>query len=119
MTEIKQYLPGTFCWVDLATTDAAAAKGFYTELFGWRASDLPAGDGMVYTLFDKQGKHVCALYEMSDRKQAQGLPARWTSYLSVASADESAARAESLGGKVRETPFDVKDIGRMAQLSLP
>ncbi len=119
MTEIKQYFPGTFCWVDLATTDATAAKRFYTELFGWRASDLPAGDGLVYTLFDKQGKHVCALYQMSGDKQARGLPARWASYLSVANADDSAARAEALGGKVLEVPFDVKDVGRMAVLRDP
>ena len=119
MTEMKQYLPGTFCWVDLATTDATEAKRFYTELFGWRASDLPAGDGLVYTLFDKQGKHVCALYQMSGDKQALGLPARWSSYLSVASADDSAARAEALGGQVLDAPFDVKDVGRMAVLRDP
>ncbi len=119
MTEIQHYFPGTFCWVDLATTDAAAAKRFYSDLFGWRASDLPAGDDMVYTLFDKHGKHVCALYQMSGDKQARGLPARWSSYLSVASADDRAARAESLGGKVLDAPFDVKDIGRMAVLQDP
>ena len=29
MTETMNYPPGTFCWVDLATSDTAAAKAFY------------------------------------------------------------------------------------------
>ena len=31
----ERYEPGTFCWVELATTDPAGAKAFYGELFGW------------------------------------------------------------------------------------
>ena len=26
---------GSFCWNELATTDAEACKKFYSELFGW------------------------------------------------------------------------------------
>jgi uncharacterized protein len=28
------YVPGTFSWVDLGTTDAEGAKAFYLGLFG-------------------------------------------------------------------------------------
>ena len=35
MQETPTYKPGTFCWVELGTTDNAAAKNFYTQLFGW------------------------------------------------------------------------------------
>jgi hypothetical protein len=41
---------GTFCWADLATTDAAAAMQFYTTLFGWTATDVPAGAAGTYTM---------------------------------------------------------------------
>lgn len=34
MTEYTEHEPGMFCWVELATTDAAGAREFYTELFG-------------------------------------------------------------------------------------
>ena len=37
MAERTQYTPGTFSWVDLATTDPDAAKSFYGALFGWKS----------------------------------------------------------------------------------
>ncbi len=39
MGERTSYPHGTFCFADLGTTDAAAAKAFYTGLFGWRADE--------------------------------------------------------------------------------
>src|ERR687896_85296 len=42
MGERDSYAPGTFCWADLGTTDADAAKAFYTRVFGWEAVDSPA-----------------------------------------------------------------------------
>src|SRR5262245_1732891 len=35
MTNVDKHPPGSFCWIELATTDQNAAKGFYTSLFGW------------------------------------------------------------------------------------
>ena len=31
---------GTFCWHELGTRDAAAAKKFYKSLFGWKTKDM-------------------------------------------------------------------------------
>jgi predicted enzyme related to lactoylglutathione lyase len=36
MQEIKKHQPGTFCWIDLATTDLGAAKEFYILCRGSR-----------------------------------------------------------------------------------
>ena len=47
MQETPSYAPGTFCWVELATTDGEAAKKFYSGLFGWTIDDRPMGPGMV------------------------------------------------------------------------
>lgn len=35
MPEVTSYEPGTFCWVELATTDPKKAKSFYASLFAW------------------------------------------------------------------------------------
>jgi hypothetical protein len=35
MPERTEYAPGTPSWVDLQTSDQAAAKTFYGSLFGW------------------------------------------------------------------------------------
>jgi len=45
MPVVESYAPGTFCWADLGTPDADAAKRFYTALFGWSAEDRPMGPG--------------------------------------------------------------------------
>ena len=31
---------GTFCWNELMTPDVDAAKGFYTQLFGWESKEM-------------------------------------------------------------------------------
>jgi predicted enzyme related to lactoylglutathione lyase len=113
------YPPGTFSWVDLTTTDAAAAKAFYTGLFGWRMDEDDAGDGAVYTTCRIGGDAVCGLFEMSEDMRASGVPSTWTSYVTVADADSIAARAKGLGGGVVSVAFDVRDIGRMAVLQDP
>ena len=119
MGKREQYEPGTFCWVDLATTDAMSAKAFYGELFGWEAEDMPAGEGATYTMMNLGGDYVCGLYEMEVERREQGVPPYWFSYVSVESADASAERARELGGAVHGDAFDVMDSGRMAIIADP
>jgi len=119
MQETPEYKPGTFCWVELGTTDGEAAKKFYTELFGWTYNDSPVGPGMVYTMLKLDGKDIGALYQMPAEMTSQGIPPNWLSYVSVASADESAAKAKELGATLMKEPFDVMDVGRMAVVQDP
>jgi predicted enzyme related to lactoylglutathione lyase len=116
MGKRERYEPGTFCWVDLATTDPTGAKAFYGELFGWEVEDMPAGEGATYTMLSLDGDYVCALYEMDTE---QGATPHWLSYVSVESADATAARARELGGTVYGEAFDVLDAGRMAVIQDP
>lgn len=119
MQETTAFAPGTFCWVELGTTDGEAAKKFYTELFGWSFDDKPIGPGMVYTMLKLDGKDVAALYKLDAEKLAQGVPPHWLSYISVTSADESAAKAKELGATVHAEPFDVFTVGRMSVVQDP
>ena len=113
------YPPGTFSWVDLATTDVAAAKSFYTDLLGWDLEDNEAGDGAVYTMCRIDGDAVCGLFEMSEEMRATGARPTWTSYVTVADADGAAGRTKELGGGVTDDAFDVLDAGLMAVLRDP
>ena len=113
MGERTSYEPGTFSWAELVTSDSAAAKAFYTALFGWQSEDTPIpGDG-VYTMANIDGKTVAAMYEASDQ------PPHWNSYVTVAGVDESASRASELGATLLAEPFDVMEVGRMAFLQDP
>lgn len=117
MTTMTAYTPGTFCWVDLSTTDAEAAKKFYTRLLGWTAVDMPVGPDMNYTMCQIDGKDVAALYQQGPAEQ--GIPPHWNSYISVANADEIAAKVKAAGGMVLMEPADVMEFGRMAMVQDP
>jgi predicted enzyme related to lactoylglutathione lyase len=119
MPEMNEYSSGTFCWIDLGTTDASGAKRFYGELFGWGFNDQPAGPDIVYTMLQIAGKDVAALYELDEEMQSQGIPPSWLSYVSVSSADDTAQKAKELGGRVIKEAFDVFDVGRMAIVQDP
>lgn len=119
MSDVDRHEPGTFCWCELATTDALAAKKFYTELMGWSVADRPIGPDMVYSMLQVRGRNVAALYGMGRDDRLRGVPAHWLCYVSVADADESVARARALGAEVIHDAGDVMDAGRMAVLRDP
>jgi predicted enzyme related to lactoylglutathione lyase len=119
MGERTRYQPGTFCWTDLTTTDQAAAKAFYSGLFGWEAEDRPVGEGAVYSMMKVDGKDVAAISPQPPQQREAGAPPVWNSYISVESADDAVERATALGGTVHAPAFDVMDVGRMAVIQDP
>lgn len=118
MGERDSYAPGTFCWTDLGTTDADAAKAFYASVFAWESVDTPAGEAGTYTTFKLDGRDVAAMYEMGDQERASLMP-HWSSYVSVEDVDALAPRVLELGGEVLAHPFDVMQAGRMTALRDP
>ena len=67
MGERTSYEPGTFSWVDCSTTDPDAGQAFYEGLFGWEGEPMPAGEGMTYTMFRKNGQYVAAISAHQDK----------------------------------------------------
>jgi uncharacterized protein len=118
MGERESYAPGTFCWADLGTTDADAAKEFYTRVFGWDAVDTPGGDEGTYARFRLAGQDVAALHEL-DEEQRESMTPHWSSYVSVEDVDKLAPQVRELGGEVVAEPFDVTDAGRTAAVRDP
>jgi predicted enzyme related to lactoylglutathione lyase len=112
MGERTSYAPGTFSWAELLTSDADAAKAFYTSIFGWEYRDNPVGEGMVYSTALRDGKDVGALY-------AGDQPPHWNCYVTVESADASTARAAELGATIAAEPFDIFDVGRSSVIVDP
>lgn len=119
MQEETEYKPGTFCWVELGTSDSAAAKTFYKQLFGWDYADNPMGPDSFYTMLRLNGKDVGGLYQLTPDMVAQGIPPNWLSYVSVTSADDTAAKAKAAGATLMKEPFDVFSVGRMAIVQDP
>ena len=75
--------PGAPCWIDLMTSDPAASKAFYGELFGWTSEDSGPEYG-GYITFRKDDALVAG--GMAN-DPAQGAPDGWSVYLATDDAD--------------------------------
>jgi uncharacterized protein len=119
MKDIRKHTPGSFCWVELATSDPAGAKKFYQSLFGWGIQDLPMGSEFTYTILQSEGQDAAALYQLMPDQVSQGVPPNWLSYIAVDSADDAARKVKSLGATVVVEPMDVPQSGRFAVIQDP
>jgi len=119
MSEVAAYEPGSFCWIEIATSDTAAARHFYSLLFAWDAHDTDAGPEGPYTILKRGGKEVCGLLHLGGLGQSRGATPHWLLYISVESADAAAEKARALGGTVVTGPLDVRELGRTALVRDP
>lgn len=119
MTNIDKHAAGTFCWIELGTTDQNAAKSFYSPLFGWTPNDMPMGPSGVYTIWRREGRDAAAGYELNPEQRAQHVPPHWMIYIIVDDVDATAGKVAGLGGKLIMPPFDVFDAGRMTVVQDP
>ena len=117
----SSHTQGSPCWVDLATTDQAAAKAFYPDLFGWDCQDNPMDESgnVFYTMALVDGAFVGGMYEQPEDQRQAGIPPHWMIHLAVDDVDAMAARVSELGGTVGAPPFDVFEAGRMSIISDP
>jgi predicted enzyme related to lactoylglutathione lyase len=112
MGQVGRYPNGAFCWVDLGTNAAAAAKRFYRGLFGWEFDDLPTGEKGTYSTCRLDGRAVAGLYDRAER-------AAWGSYICVEDVDPATERARELAAEVLVEPFDTPGGGRVATVRDP
>lgn len=112
--KVTRYDPGTVCWLDLGTSDPEDARAYYTDLFGWTYEEMPTEQG-PYTMFRRDGRDVCALYEMGERQPAPG----WNTYFCTEDVEAAGRRAAELGGTVLRESMDVMEHGRMAMVQDP
>jgi predicted enzyme related to lactoylglutathione lyase len=105
--------PGAFCWLDLAASDAARAKRFYAQLFGWGFVEQDANGGS-FTRCRVGGQDVGSLYQLKRAQLERGVPSHWTPYICVERIDVAARRVVTLGGRLVVAPFDVQGQARIA-----
>jgi uncharacterized protein len=119
MANIRSHAAGSFCWIELATTDQQAAKSFYFRVLGWQVTDFPMAPGEAYSMFQLQGRDMAGGYTLRKDQRLHGVPPHWMLYIAVENADATAARVTKAGGTVIVPPFEVMDIGRMAVFQDP
>ncbi|CAN5864397.1 VOC family protein [soil metagenome] len=109
---------GKFVWYELMTTDAEAAKGFYTDVVGWSTAPFE-GAPIPYTMWQKGESAVGGVMGLPDEARQGGVPPHWLGYVAVPDVDAAAARAKELGGRVVHGPEDIPNVGRFAILADP
>ena len=115
-TTIDPMATGSFCWVELQTNDAARAREFYAELFGWE-SKTDAG-AMPYTEWSLPGgTPFGGMIQMDDRWH--GAPPAWMGYVHVEDCDATLAAAKELGATPFVPPTDIENVGRFAVVADP
>ncbi len=113
---------GTFCWTEIASSDAEQCKSFYSNVFGWVFEDSKATDGFAYHEFSNGGDHpMGGLYTISREMCGAGElpPPHLLSYVAVDDVDENARLAMELGGTVIKEPTDIPNTGRFAIIQDP
>ncbi|HEX5118877.1 MAG TPA: VOC family protein [Pseudonocardiaceae bacterium] len=104
-------VPGTQIWNELMTPDPAAARQFYSAVFGVQISEpFPDFD---YTTINVNGREVGGIGKSGD-----GAPAGWSVYFSVADTNAAADLVRSGGGSVLSEPADTP-YGRMSACADP
>lgn len=115
MQVVKSYPDGMVSWIDLSTSDAGAAKAFYSSLFGWDFEDIRDGEGeLIYRMARIGGHSVTGMGEQDPATREQGIPPAWSTYINHHDVDLVAQKATLAGGTVVVPPMDVLETGRMA-----
>lgn len=111
--------PGALCWTELTTSDMNVAEGFYAELFGWTPKRSAPGAPMPYTEFSVGGGSSSIGMMGKPPGMPPYVPSFWMPYFQVASADDAAARAKTLGAQLIVEPRDIPDAGRFSVICDP
>jgi len=105
---------GTFVWHEQVSDDPKAARGFYTQLFGWGTEVLKAGE-MDYTMISAGGQTHGGFSQAMEGAP----PPHWLGHVQVEDLDETIEKAKNAGGKLAAGPFEMSEVGRMAVLVDP
>ena len=104
---------GALMWNELSTSDLAAARSFYTEVFGWGW----LGDD-AYDQFQVGGRSVGGAQPRPEGMAAE-IPDSWLVYLGTDDLDADTARVRELGGSVQMGPMQVPGMGRFSVVADP
>jgi predicted enzyme related to lactoylglutathione lyase len=101
---------GRFVWHDLMASDVDAAKGFYSELFGWKLR--PHGD--VYTYVSLDGVDIGGIIKEPT------VPTHWIGYITVGDVDQAEKKATEMGATAIVPPCEIPGgVGRFSVLADP
>jgi len=115
MAEAKTAVANKPVWVDLASSDPAAARDFYSKLFGWKVEVNPDPQYGGYGLAKIGGKDVAGI----GGKQMAEAPTAWSVYIGSTDPAETAKKVQAAGGTVVVPPTPIGEQGNFAVFQDP
>jgi len=106
-------------WHEINTRDVTGSRDFYSNLLGWTVQTMPMGEMGDYTMFAVDGAPFSGIFDLSRSEEAANVPPHWSVYFNCDDVDASAAKAETLGGKILAPAFDVPTVGRICLIQDP
>jgi uncharacterized protein len=109
---------GEGSWHELMTTDAEAAMTFYSELFGWQASEtMDMGEMGKYHMFNRPHGMIGGM--MNKPPELAQVPPNWQIYFLVADLDGAIERIKAKGGQILNGPMEVPGGDRIVNAMDP
>jgi predicted enzyme related to lactoylglutathione lyase len=105
--------PGSFIWGELATSDLAKSKAFYSQVFGWGW-----GGSDEYAEAQVAGRTIGGVMPRPPDMPSE-VPDSWLVYFGATDVDTDAKKATDLGATIIAGPADIPGTGRFAVLSDP
>jgi uncharacterized protein len=102
-------------WIDLASSDAAASRDFYSKLFGWKVDVEPDPQYGGYAQARIGDKVVAGI----GPKMMPEAPTAWSIYIGTSNIAELISKVQAAGGTVVAPPMQVGDQGSMAVFQDP
>ena len=100
--------PGAFTWGELATSDLATSKAFYSAVFDWGW-----GGGDEYAEAEVHGRSIAGVMPRPATMPAE-VPDHWLVYFGTADVDADTKKAAGLGATVAVEPTDIPGTGRFS-----
>lgn len=112
--DVEDVPVGDWAWNELLSTDIRQALAFYGKAFSLAHEKMALEGFDYYVLKSADGKSRAGATQAP-----QGLSSRWVPYVRVANADETAAKAEKLGGRLMMPVETVPGVGEVATATDP
>ncbi len=98
----------TLVWNELQTRDVAAAKSFFSAVFGWTYDT----DANGYVTISQDGRRHAGMIPMDD--SWGDMPANWAVYFFVENVETAVAKVQELGGNVLMPATPAGEIGKFS-----
>lgn len=107
-------MANAFVHAELNTTDVAAAKKFYGQLFDWTLEDVPMGGGTYTMIRIGEGTGGGIM-----KNPMPGVPSFWLTYVLVDDIHAATQKARSLGATIVRDVTEVTGMGWLSIIADP